>query len=395
MSTSPAIDLSELSEIDPSVWKQEVSARVKAHRTRRPPTQPALTGKDSTVRHASSRSAGVAASVAERYAAALSYSEYLSQLSHPEPESKPSQAPRNVLQPDNEPTESNLALSFSSEGSCALEAMVTPSVDAEAALQPSPSPETIAVTAAAPALDFLEEVTVEPDVPLTTKLIEFPRQLVAARRARPRLAEGPLRDPSANPGTAAASPQLRIFEVEEEEISRAPLAPSALNTPPAEWHYIQLDTPLLSTLPQAAPASQAHPLLDVAPLDRRLMAASVDLGLVTLGFLVFALGFIAIASTPPSDSFALISAAIVFSCLFATYQWLFFSMSDATPGMRYARIALCTFHDENPLKRMRRSRVVASLFSLAAGGLGFAWAWFDRDRLSWHDRLSHTYQRCY
>ncbi len=28
--------------------------------------------------------------------------------------------------------------------------------------------------------------------------------------------------------------------------------------------------------------------------------------------------------------------------------------------------------------------------SLLAGGLGFWWAWIDRDRLTWHDRLSGT-----
>jgi uncharacterized RDD family membrane protein YckC len=35
----------------------------------------------------------------------------------------------------------------------------------------------------------------------------------------------------------------------------------------------------------------------------------------------------------------------------------------------------------------------ALLLSLLPLGLGVAWALFDDDRLSWHDRLSKTYLR--
>ena len=35
-------------------------------------------------------------------------------------------------------------------------------------------------------------------------------------------------------------------------------------------------------------------------------------------------------------------------------------------------------------------RYAVATLSLAAGGLGFWWAWFDRDRLTWHDRAAGT-----
>ncbi len=35
-------------------------------------------------------------------------------------------------------------------------------------------------------------------------------------------------------------------------------------------------------------------------------------------------------------------------------------------------------------------RYFAGIVSLLAGGLGFWWAWLDRDGLTWHDRLSGT-----
>ena len=35
-------------------------------------------------------------------------------------------------------------------------------------------------------------------------------------------------------------------------------------------------------------------------------------------------------------------------------------------------------------------RYAVGFVSLALAGLGFWWAWVDRDRLTWHDRLSRT-----
>ncbi|EHC25532.1 hypothetical protein HMPREF1003_02375, partial [Propionibacterium sp. 5_U_42AFAA] len=35
-------------------------------------------------------------------------------------------------------------------------------------------------------------------------------------------------------------------------------------------------------------------------------------------------------------------------------------------------------------------RYAVGTMSLLLGGLGFWWAWFDRERLTWHDRASGT-----
>src|SRR5262249_50814697 len=82
-------------------------------------------------------------------------------------------------------------------------------------------------------VDPFEDATVTPTQPLPAKLIEFPRELIATRKARPRLAEGPLRDED----TATDGSQLRIFEVEPETISKEPVVSTAL----PEWHSIRLD----------------------------------------------------------------------------------------------------------------------------------------------------------
>jgi hypothetical protein len=63
--------------------------------------------------------------------------------------------------------------------------------------------------------------------------------------------------------------------------------------------------------------------------------------------------------------------------------------------MRYAKIALCTFEDDNPTRKAMRNRVGALLLSALPLGLGFLWSFFDDDHLGWHDRVTRTYQRSY
>jgi hypothetical protein len=63
--------------------------------------------------------------------------------------------------------------------------------------------------------------------------------------------------------------------------------------------------------------------------------------------------------------------------------------------MHYAKIALCTFNDDNPSRSALRARIAALLLSALPLGLGFLWVVFDEDSLGWHDRITQTYQRSY
>jgi uncharacterized RDD family membrane protein YckC len=101
------------------------------------------------------------------------------------------------------------------------------------------------------------------------------------------------------------------------------------------------------------------------------------------------------AQTGLQTRLALAAGALALALLYLLYQALFFSFSDSTPGMRCARIALCTFADENPTRRAMRRRILAVLLSACPLGLGLLWATLDEDRLAWHDRLTRIYQRTY
>ena len=370
--------------------------------------------------------------------------------------------------------------------------------------------------------DPIGEATVEPMQPIAANLIEFPKELVAARKARPRQAEGPFYD------AAKDSPQLSIFEVDPEQL--APpiyLSDAHIDVAPPEWAKIELDhshdqrietfedsrpqehnrveevyayqpasealeyrddpavewdrssqayaeseteasagfksvgqgwqadspsgshavsnadshaapnsasqhgavgdlerdaqSAKQSTMRIASPArakdSRAaawesivnlpNPVrtvvasspglnLQVAPLSDRMLAAVVDGALVTLAFLAAAVVVVASTNHPPAGRIALIAGACGMLLFWMLYQFLFFSYAEeGTPGMRYARIALCSFEDDNPGRSQMRKRIPAMLVSALPAGLGLAWALVDGDHLALHDHLTRTYQRKY
>lgn len=233
-----------------------------------------------------------------------------------------------------------------------------------------------------------------PVEPITANLLEFPRQLIAPKKARPRYAEGPLRED----GPAAWEPrgsQLRIFEVGSQ--FAAP-EPEPVSTVP-EWSSIWLDAHTVTPVePVAGDETIILPSLlppATAAVHLRVMAASVDALLVGSAVL----GFVALAAkcagSVPTGSGAVITIAGTFALLYVLYHVLFFSLSGQTPGMRYARIGLCTFTDENPSRAAMRKRVLAMIVAASPLGLGLLWVWLDDDRLGWHDRMSRMYQRAY
>ncbi len=378
----------------PAPWKDEVNARLAAHR-RRPRTpdgQSSLPGFENGTENGARRESpatSVAARVAARYAKAPTYSEVIAAQAA---------AARAAEAAAEAAAQANAAAQVVLAGLEMDEPMP------ELVISRASSPESVTTEAASEArrpliteiVDPFEEATVTPAQPLPAKLIEFPRELIATRKARPRLAEGPLREEA----TAPDGSQLRIFEVEPETISKEPVADAVL----PEWHSIRLDAKPREEFyaPQESVSEDSRPLapvfelpLQIASIGDRVMAAIVDASLVIAAFLLFVLVFVACTAHPPTGKAAVAGAAGVLFGLGVLYQWLFFNYLDATPGMRYARIALCTFDDENPTRKTMCFRVGALLLSAMPLCLGFLWAFFDEDHLGWHDRISRTYQRSY
>jgi uncharacterized RDD family membrane protein YckC len=438
----------------PFALKEQVAQRLAAHRARRSQHSGSSVTPIATPSPARSRSSRIAATVAERYANSPSYRSFLAEqaetaireaeaaaevaalsaraiadaqyellaeldqwtLTPPAPVPTPAAPATSSLQITEAsplapaaPAVANpvLTVRLYEDTSRSVAEPATPS--SRIYFQAQTQPQTTVDEAESLILDdeiafrqapVFDEFAVS-SIEIPANLIEFPRQLVAPRKARPRLAEGPLREDA---DLAPASAQLRIFEVEADQISTAPVVESSS----PEWSSI-----LLAAHPVAAPVETPEaPFLaelppQTAPLNLRLMAAIVDNCIVTAALLLFiaafaiTLGKLSGGSASPVAmpqitlqiaGIAVAATWVVFTLL---YQLLFFTFSEATPGMRYARIGLCTFSDDNPTRSAMRRRILAVILSACPLGIGFLWAWLDDDGLGWHDRISRMYQRSY
>ncbi len=240
-----------------------------------------------------------------------------------------------------------------------------------------------------------EIAVIEPAQPIFGNVIEFPRQIVATRKVRPRLAEGPL-------ALSGASAQLSIFEVEPGAVSVEPEVESVKMTEQAaewsvpEWQSIRLAPvaePGYEMLEEPEPPQQQAPAIELASLSRRILAGVVD-GTLVAGALVTAAALSASnGSGLPGLRAVEIGSLAALLIAGAAYKLLFFTLARATPGMKYARIALSTFDGGIPTRAQRYARLAAVLLSILPVGLGFAWAIFDEQHLAWHDRISQTYLR--
>jgi uncharacterized RDD family membrane protein YckC len=391
-----------------STWKDEIAARVRAHRSRTPrpaANQPALPGMENAV-----SSGAIAARVAERYSRLPSWREMLAAQAAAK-STVDSLVAAASAPPDDEPPPEQLSISTPPPAEAIPEPwqpdLLRYSVSSDSLPEPRSTPPQARASIHAPVqmpdssvADPLEDAVVEPSHPLPATLVTTPRELVAPRKARPRLAEGPLLEPAA--GTAVASRQESVAHSPADASTFPPSGPDS-DKPEKEtqsqaaptWHSIHLDseTPIRQPLPSSR--SIDEPALHVAPLADRAMAALVDCALTLCAFLLFCLVFALSSTHLPHGRIALVGACAILFAMGLLYQFLFFTLTDATPGMRYAKIALCTFADENPTRSALRGRIGALLLSALPLGLGFLWAVFDEDSLGWHDRITRTYQRSF
>jgi uncharacterized RDD family membrane protein YckC len=444
-------------------WKDEVNQRLAAHKSRKSLVQTDRGGALEPRRNTSSRAAAAAARVAARYANEPSYSESRGEVvgaSVRAAETKAAQEPaRNEVGPRIE--ESALPESAMTESTFldapGWEAYQTAAMSVEWATQAaresvvagSESAEWMAESVAAePAVsarhgansndtssnkdanyteremggrrkrarkarettrDAAEEAvsraaseTADTAQPIHANLIQFPRELVATRKVRPRRAEGPYAAMTEQGG------QLSIFEVDPGAFTMEAAQTSVLEEAAApawkgpEWSGIKLDaqperatqtaaaTEMLEDLPE--PVFLA-PDVELAPLSRRVMAAVVNGSLIVGAYLASALVAVSNMKVLPGLKQLEMGTAIGVMAAGALYVTLSYVLGKGTPGMRYAGLSLCTFDGQSPTRAQRCVRLVALLLSVLPAGLGVLWAIFDEDHLSWHDRLSATYLR--
>lgn len=135
-----------------------------------------------------------------------------------------------------------------------------------------------------------------------------------------------------------------------------------------------------------------------ALLGWRMLALLYDLwpaaALWFLLALLFSAGY-TLAGHDPRENIAPFSALqwlLWLACwgvtgLYATLSW---RRGGQTLGMRPWRLRVVATDGDPPAWQALWLRYAVGTVSLLAAGMGFWWAWLDRDSLAWHDRASGT-----
>ena len=128
----------------------------------------------------------------------------------------------------------------------------------------------------------------------------------------------------------------------------------------------------------------------MASIEERRLA-----GLIDAGCLLFAYGAFLMLFGSLGGQFTLskLSAAVcvaTFAFVYLQYFALFTIFGGTTPGMMLRGLHVVSFSGEAPTPRQMLWRSLGYLLSAGTFFMGFAWALWDEDGLTWHDRLSHT-----
>jgi len=132
-------------------------------------------------------------------------------------------------------------------------------------------------------------------------------------------------------------------------------------------------------------------LYPVADMSDRRLAGAIDL--VCLGFACG--GFLALfGSLGGHFTLSKLSVAISVSALaivYLQYFALFTIFGGTTPGMMFRGLQVMSFSGDAPTPRQMFLRSVGYVVSAATCFMGFLWAVWDEDELTWHDRFSKTH----
>ena len=131
--------------------------------------------------------------------------------------------------------------------------------------------------------------------------------------------------------------------------------------------------------------------LAAAGVSERIRAGAIDgLLFVTGCFLFFLLIILFIPEFKLLTKPSLLALVTVWVIFFVSYHYLFTALGGRTLGMDYEQLQVVNFEGQPISVEESRLRTLGYLISLGCFGLGYLWAVFDPDRLTWHDKISKT-----
>jgi uncharacterized RDD family membrane protein YckC len=238
------------------------------------------------------------------------------------------------------------------------------------AAPPGREPERIVEPAPLPRDDRAPQRSLFPDRP-ELKVIPFARRGAATSII---LANAPAAAAASKPPKRSAARRLPSPRDNAQPtldfLSPAPQSPRTLKT--SVQASIYCDSPV---------AGRTH----------RIVAASIDLGLIITGY-AFLLSVFYLAggsfelSKPNLLVFAGGGAAVgIF------YGLLWIIAGRETPGRRWAHLQLTNFDGFQPEPRQRILRFFGTCLGVGALGMGLLWSLADEENLTWQDHISQTF----
>jgi uncharacterized RDD family membrane protein YckC len=138
------------------------------------------------------------------------------------------------------------------------------------------------------------------------------------------------------------------------------------------------------------PWDYIHKGLTAAPIATRMRAGAID-GLFICGCLLI---FLMIIFFIPDFAFfsksAFLGLATAGILIANAYLFLLTAFSARTLGMDHEHLQVLNFKGELPSLEETSLRSFGYFISLGCFCLGFLWAFFDSEKLTWHDRISKT-----
>ena len=127
------------------------------------------------------------------------------------------------------------------------------------------------------------------------------------------------------------------------------------------------------------------------PLHRAL-AGALDLSIVLMGFMLFLVVFLFADGSSALTKGNALYFGVAFGLILMTYGLLFVLCNGDSTGMRCFHLCLTNFEGEKPNRRERLVRHFGILLcTICSVGLGAIWAFFNEEKLAWHDQSSKTF----
>lgn len=129
----------------------------------------------------------------------------------------------------------------------------------------------------------------------------------------------------------------------------------------------------------------------VAMPSHRAMAAAYDFAMIAMGVgilvTIYYFGGVQFGLAKLDlSTYGVVAASV------ALLYKLLWALSDGdTPGMAAVKLRLINFDGYRPNREERLLRLLVSVVSFAALGVGLLWCLFDEEKLTWHDHITKTF----